>query len=57
MNCSLDLELLLSFIDPPPLCLQYEGTPIYPEFKPYVPAPKYAPAPPPPKYAPAPYKI
>merc|ERR1711892_324020 len=36
----------------------YEGTPVYPEAKPYAP-PKYAPAPPkyapaPPKYAPAP---
>ena len=31
------------------ISFQYEGTPVYPEVKPY--APKYAPAPP--KYAPA----
>merc|ERR1712038_1821290 len=41
--------------------VSYEGTPVYPEAKPYAPAPKYAPAPPkyapaPPKYAPAPPK-
>merc|ERR1711982_207276 len=31
--------------------VSYEGTPVYPEAKPYAPAPKYAPAPP--KYGPA----
>merc|ERR1712168_1001461 len=34
--------------------VSYEGTPVYPEAKPYAPAPKFAPAPP--KYAPAPPK-